>query len=96
LMYIWENKAPVDTLIESAHTSRIKMIVVESGASGNGRWIGYERNIMRDFERAFGEKPGRILSLGIMTDTDNTGGATVAYYGDIHFSPKPLTKKEAQ
>ncbi|MFY8063226.1 MAG: DUF3047 domain-containing protein [Usitatibacteraceae bacterium] len=66
------------------------------GTSRNGRWLVYERNIAQDFERAFGEKPGRILSLGIMTDTDNTGEATVAYYGDIHFSPKPLTKKEAQ
>jgi hypothetical protein len=93
LMYIWENKAPVDTVIESAHTSRIKMIVVESGSARNGRWLGYERNLARDFERAFGEKPGRILSLGIMTDTDNTGEAAIAYYGDIHFSPQPLNKE---
>ncbi|MBC7623163.1 MAG: DUF3047 domain-containing protein [Aeromicrobium sp.] len=93
LMYIWENKAPVEEIIESAHTTRIKMIVVESGAAGNGRWLGYERNITRDFERAFGEKPGRIVSLGIMTDTDNTGEVAVAYYGDIHFSPQPLKKE---
>jgi hypothetical protein len=93
LMYIWENKAPIDEIIESVHTTRVKMIVVESGAARNGRWLDYERNIARDFERAFGEKPGRILSLGIMTDTDNTGERAVAYYGDIHFSPKPLKKE---
>jgi hypothetical protein len=95
LMYIWENKAPVEEIIESVHTTRVKMIVVESGTTRNGRWLDYERNIAQDFERAFGEKPGRILSLGIMTDTDNTGEVAVAYYGDIHFSPKPL-KKEAK
>jgi hypothetical protein len=93
LMYIWENKAPVDEIIESVHTTRVKMIVVESGATRNGKWLDYERNIARDFERAFGEKPGRILSLGIMTDTDNTGEVAVAYYGDIHFSPQPLKKE---
>jgi hypothetical protein len=93
LMYIWENKAPVEEIIESAHTTRVKMIVVESGTARNGRWLDYERNIAQDFERAFGEKPGRILSLGIMTDTDNTGEVAVAYYGDIHFSPKPLKKE---
>jgi hypothetical protein len=90
LMYIWENKAPVDEVIDSAHTSRVKMIVVESGGAGSGTWRNYERNIARDFERAFGEKPGRIKSLGIMTDTDNTGERTVAYYGDIHFSAASL------
>jgi hypothetical protein len=93
LMYIWENKAPVDEIIESVHTTRVKMIVVESGATRNGKWLDYERNIARDFERAFGEKPGRILSLGIMTDTDNTGEVAVAYYGDIHLSPQPLKKE---
>ncbi|MCA3027228.1 MAG: DUF3047 domain-containing protein [Rhodocyclaceae bacterium] len=95
LMYIWENKVPVDEIIESVHTTRVKMMVVESGAARIGRWLDYERNIARDFERAFGEKPGRILSLGIMTDTDNTGEVAVAYYGDIHFSPKSL-KKDAK
>jgi hypothetical protein len=90
LMYIWENQAPLDDIIDSGHTSRIKMIVVESGASRSGQWLSYERNIAKDFERAFGEKPGRIQSLGIMTDTDNTGEQTVAYYGDIHFSAHPL------
>lgn len=86
LMYIWENKAPVGEIIDSAHTSRVKMIVVESGEGARDQWRHYERNVARDFERAFGEKPGRIKSLGIMTDTDNTGERTVAYYGDIHFS----------
>jgi Protein of unknown function (DUF3047) len=93
LMYIWENKANVDDIIESPHTSRIKMIVAESGAKRGGNWIDYERNIVRDFEKAFGEKPGRIKSLGIMTDTDNTGERTTAYYGDIRFTTKAIFKE---
>jgi hypothetical protein len=35
--------------------------------------------------RAFGERPGRITAIGIMTDTDNTGENVHAYYGDIVF-----------
>ncbi len=29
------------------------------------------------------ERPGRLVGVGIMTDTDNTGGKIEAFYGDI-------------
>lgn len=89
LMYIWENKANVGDVIESHFTTRLKMVVAESGAKRSGTWLNFQRDIGADFERAFGEKPGRIKSIGIMTDTDNTGEKTVAYYGDIRFSARP-------
>ncbi|WP_269460078.1 DUF3047 domain-containing protein [Polynucleobacter necessarius] len=31
LMYIWSGKSPINTMITNAHSSRIKMIVVDSG-----------------------------------------------------------------
>lgn len=85
LMYIWENKAAVDTIIPNARTQRVQMLVVESGARGVNEWHTYTRNLMEDFRRAFGEEPGKIISIGIMTDTDNTGEEVEAYYGDIAF-----------
>jgi len=85
LMYIWENRAPRDTVIPSLHTSRVKMIVAESGRDKVGTWQDVTRNVYEDFKRAFGEEPGAITAIGIMTDTDNTGGNVHAYYGDIQF-----------
>lgn len=93
LMYIWENRAEVGSVIESPLTGRVRMMVAETGSKRRGEWVEYERNILRDFEKAFGEKPGRILSLGIMTDTDNTGESAIAYYGDIRFTAKPVMKE---
>jgi hypothetical protein len=89
LMYIWGANAEQNEIIESAHTGRIKMIVVEAGMARTGAWLDYERNVVEDFERAFGEKPGRMRTIGVMTDTDNTGEKTVAYYGDMRFSKVP-------
>ncbi len=83
LIYIWENRQPVGTVIDSAHTGRIKMIVAGSGRDRLGQWKQFERNFVADFERAFGEKPGRLIGIGILTDTDNTGAEVEAYYGDI-------------
>lgn len=83
LMYIWENRAPRETILESPHTSRIRMLVAESGAARLGEWREETRDLYADFKRAFGEEPPPIKWIGIMTDTDNTGEDTSAYYGDI-------------
>lgn len=85
LVYIWENRAPRETVIPNHHTSRIKMIVAESGRDKLGVWQQITRNIVEDYRRAFGEEPGKITAVGIMTDTDNTGGNAHAWYGDIAF-----------
>jgi hypothetical protein len=85
LMYIWENRAVKDTVIPNLHTSRVKMIVAESGRGKLGEWQEVVRNVYEDYKRAFGEEPGNITMIGIMTDTDNTGANVHAYYGDIVF-----------
>lgn len=86
LMYIWENRAPKDSVIANPHTSRIKMVVAESGRDKLGAWQTQTRDVYADFKRAFGEDPGRITAIAILTDTDNTGENVHAYYGDIVFS----------
>lgn len=85
LVYIWENRVATGTVIPNLHTSRIRMIVVESGRANLGRWQRIARNVVDDYRRAFGEEPGTITSVGIMTDTDNTGMKAEAFYGDIQF-----------
>jgi len=39
-----------------------------------------------DFEKAFGEAPGALLAIGLMTDSDNTQSTTRAWYGDIRLT----------
>jgi hypothetical protein len=48
-----------------------------------GQWLSYRRDIRADFEKAFGEPPGALLGLAIMTDSDNTRSSTRAWYGAI-------------
>lgn len=86
LMYIWENRAAPGTVIASAHTSRIKMIVADSGSASLGTWCERSVNLAEDYRRAFGEEPPRVRWIGVMTDTDNTGESVQAYYGDIRVS----------
>ena len=82
LMYIWSNDDRVGTLIANPHTRRIQMIVVDSGAAV-GTWQTFVRNVVEDYKRAFKEEPQKLLSLGVLTDTDNTGERAQAWYGDF-------------
>jgi hypothetical protein len=83
LMYIWENRAPAGTVIPSAHSERVKMIVAESGPQALGAWRSYRRNLIEDYRRAFGAAPGRIVGIAVMTDSDNTEAKAEGLYGEI-------------
>ena len=83
LMYVWCNQRPVGSVIQNPRTDRIRKIVVESGTQGLMQWRHYERDIRADFEHAFGEPPGALVAIGLMTDSDNTHSKTVAWYGPI-------------
>lgn len=86
LMYVWCNTRPPDSVIINPRTDRVRKMVVESGAKGLSRWLNYDRNIRADFEKAFGEPPGALVGIGIMTDTDNTRTKTRAWYGPLNLT----------
>jgi hypothetical protein len=83
--YIWESKAPKETIVVNPYTDRVKMIVIESGNENAGVWREEKRNVYEDYKKAFGEEPPMISGVAIMTDSDNTGEFAVTYYGDILF-----------
>jgi hypothetical protein len=83
LVYVWDAKAPVGTVVVHPRNDRVRKIVVESGAQHTKQWRKYRRNLKDDFKLAFGEAPGRMTSVALMTDADNVGGSAQAWYGDI-------------
>jgi hypothetical protein len=83
LMYVWCNHRPVESVIQNPRTDRIRKIVVESGDARLNQWNVYERNIRADYERAFGEPPGALVGIGLMTDSDNTRSHAQAWYGAV-------------
>lgn len=83
LMYVWCNQRPVGTVIVNPRSDRVRKLVVESGPANVKQWRHYERDIRADFVKAFGEAPGALEGMAIMTDTDNTRTTARAWYGDI-------------
>ena len=91
LMYVWGNKRPVGSVVHSPRTERIRKIVVESGPARLGHWLEYERDVRADFERAFGEPPGLLVGVAVMTDSDNTRSAVKAWYGPVRLLSRAAT-----
>lgn len=88
LMYVWCNTRPPGSVIVNPRTDRIRKLVVESGRSRLNQWLDYERDIRADFMQAFGEPPGALVGMAIMTDSDNTRTVARAWYGHVqHQSP---------
>ena len=88
LNYIWESRSPLETIVPNPYTQRSRMIVVESGSGRLNQWVREERNIIEDYQKAFGSLPPLINGVAVMTDSDNTGESATAYYGDIIFMKK--------
>jgi hypothetical protein len=39
--------------------------------------------VVADFRAAYGEDPGELIGIAVMTDSDNTGTEAEAFYGPI-------------
>ena len=83
LMYVWETNKPVGSVVVNPRSDRIRKWVVDSGPQHLGTWRAHQRDLAADFERAFGEKPGPLVAIGKMTDSDNTRASAEAWYGPI-------------
>ena len=83
LIYVWDPRQPVGSVLSSPRTQRIRKLVLTSGEQGLNRWQDHDRDIAADYQTAFGEAPGRLTGVGVMTDSNNTGSSINAWYGPI-------------
>jgi len=85
LMYVWDSRAEFDSVVLNKRSDRVRKIVLESGPAHLGQWRSYQRDVRADYRRAFGEEPGALIGVAVMTDSDNTQSRAEAWYGEISF-----------
>jgi len=91
LVYVWDNRYPVGTVIDNPHTRRVRQLVVQSGPAGLGRWVDHRRAVADDLMLTFG--PARtgdaalqLSGLGVMSDANNTGARIDAWFGPLRLT----------
>ena len=79
----WGKRSAASSAVRLGSSPERLALVVASGPSQLNQWLHVERDVRADFAQAFGEAPGALLSIALMTDTDNTRSSARAYYGPV-------------
>lgn len=87
IRYTWSS-----TLKEGTELSKFfgnqKIVVMQSGKDELGSWHTFQRNIVEDYRRLFGDDPPhKPLAILILSDGDSTGHEAEADYDDIELKP---------
>lgn len=88
ISYVWSGNMPKHSHWPNAFTDNSMMLAVESGSEHGGQWVSEKRNVLQDLKNLHGIDVSHINAVAIMTDTDNSQQAAIAYYGDIFFTPE--------
>ncbi len=83
--YVWASSQAEGTSWENAFAGQFMMLAVRSGRDRLGEWVTERRNVLEDFKQLHGLEPDSIDALAIMTDCDNAGQSTTAWYGPIRW-----------
>jgi hypothetical protein len=83
LVYVWSVKDALGSVVMNPRTDRIRKLVLDSGPERLGQWRDHVRDVRADFIQAFGEEPGPLRAVALMTDTDNTQSRLTAWYGAL-------------
>ena len=82
--YVWSRVVPAGTSIP---TGQARVIVLRSGPPPDAEWVTETVNVMRDYERLYGEAPGRSRGVAVLTDADQTRTRAVGDYGPFQVCP---------
>jgi hypothetical protein len=85
--YVWGTSQPQGTTLSKFFGNQ-KIVVVETGHKDLGKWITFQRNIVKDYKQLFGDRPPKFpLAILILSDGDNTHSRVKADYDEIVLEP---------
>jgi len=86
IRYVWtSSKNQIGDIVANPYFPiEVRNIVVRAGRRDMRKWMREKRDIVSDFERAFGRLPDKgVSAVAIFTDNDQTKESVMAYYQDI-------------
>lgn len=90
ICYVWDNRHPPGTGAWNPYTDRVRTVVLRSGSPG--AWAAESRDLAADFRAAFGAQWSgpvpRVTGIAIGNDTDQTGEAVTAWFGDFRLEAR--------
>jgi hypothetical protein len=89
LEYVWDTTHAVGSIIPDPYSpDTTKAIVLESGSGKLGKWVPEKVDLVSDYQRAFGTKPGRVKTIAFASNSEETHSATEADFDDLQITGK--------
>jgi hypothetical protein len=91
LTYIWDSSAPKGTTEYASNIPLVHVfaVVCESGGAAVNRWLSENRNVVADYEHAYGKAAPRVKGLRIQINSQHTGSIAESYFGEVAFRSSP-------
>ena len=87
LEYVWDTTHAAGSIIPDPYSAdTMKAIVLESGSEKLGQWVPEKVNLVSDYQRAFGTKPGRVKTIAFGSNSEETHTATEADFDDLQIT----------
>lgn len=87
LTYVWGGDVGRGTSLANPHyPGGGKLIVLRPGSDSLAQWQEERIDLVADFAAAFGHPPPPLLYIAISSDTDDRGGESLGWVGDIVLS----------
>jgi hypothetical protein len=87
IKYVWSGSLPIGARFINPLYSRGRVIILRNGPSESGTWHQEEVNFYDDYRKLFGEEPGNVLGIGVLTSSDATKSLAGADYDDFILLP---------
>src|SRR5262252_3280594 len=86
--YIWSEKVPVGTHLES-NNGLTQVRVLRSGMAGRGEWQQEKVNVLEDYRKYFDTKETpKPIGIAVLTDADDTKSMAAGDYADFKICRK--------
>jgi hypothetical protein len=84
LVYVFGGAGARGQIVSSQHIGPSgKLILRQPGGVYSGAWLAENANLASDFRRAFGRTPGPLVGIAVSSDSDDSGGLTMASLDDL-------------
>jgi hypothetical protein len=81
--YIWSEKVPVGTHLES-NNGLTQVRVLRSGTGGQGEWHQEKVNVLEDYRKYFDAREvPKPIGVAVLTDSDDTKSSAAGDYTDL-------------
>lgn len=96
LSYVWAGQEQVGARYRNPVIDDVATVVLQTGDTAAGRWVREQRNLMADFEDAFGEPPPGITAIAVLVDTDDTDSDVISWFDDFVVEVVPRGEGEGE